>query len=80
MIDNQSDAGSWARELKARGMHTCEECGWVGRQPSVTDASSVVERNGRMEFDRTHLLVCPTCHKLLHRRDNAYITKVNGNG
>jgi len=80
MFDNESDAGSWARELKARGMHECKGCGWTGRQPSVTDASSVVERNGRMEMDRTHLLVCPSCHQLLHRSDQQHIARMDSHG
>jgi len=77
-VDNESPPGSWAREMKARGIYSCEECGWTGRQPSVTDASSAVERNGRMEMDRTHLLICPSCHKLLHRRDAQHLAQVNG--
>lgn len=45
-------------------MYECKNCWWEGTEPSITDASSTVERNGRLEVDRTHLLVCPECFSL----------------
>jgi hypothetical protein len=65
VIDDKSPSGSWSRELAARGVHECKKCGWLGRKPSITDASSTVERDGRLEVDRTHLLVCPACLEVL---------------
>ncbi len=73
MIDDKSDPGAWARELTARGNHgprvrdtyTCGKCKWTGSNPSITDASSTVERNGHVEIDRTHLVVCPKCFELI---------------
>ena len=41
-IDNESDPGSWAREMAARGMYECKVCGWTGNRPSITDASEEV--------------------------------------
>jgi predicted RNA-binding Zn-ribbon protein involved in translation (DUF1610 family) len=75
-VDDESPPGSWVRELAARGTHGprllrtyyCHGCGWTGDEPSVTDASSTVERDGRLEIDRTHLLVCPACFAIIHTR------------
>ena len=39
----------------------CTECDWRGRTPSWTDASTEVERNGRLVVDRTHVPLCPRC-------------------
>jgi hypothetical protein len=71
-IDTESPAGSWHRELAARGMlkpgrpqYKCTACGWTGTEPSITDASSAVERDGKLEVDRTHLSVCPKCFEVI---------------
>lgn len=69
MIDDQSPPGSWERDLAARGLYGCRECGWVGRNPSITDASSLMERNGQLVHDRTHLMVCPACFEIISRTD-----------
>jgi len=66
--DNESEAGSWAREMRARGLHECKACGWVGAHPSVTDDSQVVMRDNVPEWDRVHRLVCPRCFKLLEEK------------
>lgn len=79
-IDNESPPGSWARELAARPralrpqkveVFDCRGCGWSGTEPSITDASSAVERNGRLEVDRTHLAVCPLCFEVLKLRNTS---------
>lgn len=80
IVDNESDPGSWERELKARGtwgprilqqkVHCCKVCLWTGEHPSITDASSVVMRDGKLEMERTHLLVCPRCLHLIHRAES----------
>lgn len=44
--------------------YECRNCWWKGTEPSITDASSVVERDGKVEVDRTHLLVCPECFSI----------------
>lgn len=77
-MDNESDPGSWARELRARGTwaprivkhYRCDACHWTGDQPSITDASSVrTTAEGTLEMDRTHLLVCPRCFVVIQRTD-----------
>lgn len=73
-VDDESAPGSWARELNARGrrsplvktLWSCI-CGWSGTEPSITDASSEVERNGRVEIERTHLAACPKCFETLNK-------------
>lgn len=79
IVDNESDPGSWDRELRARGSHgpkmlpayTCGKCNWHGTNPSITDASSMIERDGRWEMDRTHMLCCPVCFELLRKSSYA---------
>lgn len=50
-------------------IYKCAECSWSGTEPSITDASSVIERDGRLEVDRTHLLVCPACFTIINQRN-----------
>lgn len=71
MIDNQSDPGSWDRELRARGTNApkllvakwnCLCCGWSGSEPSMSDASDLsLTANGDWKMQRVHLPICPSC-------------------
>ena len=63
--DDKSDAGSWEREIKARGLYQCHGCGWVGAQPSTTEEKDVVLRDGAPHVEYVHRLLCPSCFKLL---------------
>jgi hypothetical protein len=42
-------------------VYECRECHWKGKTPSVTDASEVVHSKGKLQVDRIHKLVCPSC-------------------
>lgn len=47
--------------------YRCDECGWTGDEPSISDAS--VERElepGVITVDRRHVLICPRCFEELH--------------
>jgi hypothetical protein len=45
--------------------YSCSHCGWIGRQPSVTDASEArVDAYGAVVVDRQHLPVCPRCFSI----------------
>lgn len=44
------------------------KCGWSGDLPSMTDASTEVERDdGTLVIDRTHHALCPRCFEFLSR-------------
>lgn len=51
-------------ERAARDLWHCDACGWVGRHPSLSDASDLVpDGEGGWRMDRTHVAVCPMCFK-----------------
>jgi len=50
--------------MKTATTYECGECHWKGKTPSVTDASEVVHSKGKLQVNRIHRLVCPSCFSL----------------
>ena len=62
---NKDSESYWRRTLNAEHNHTCQFCKW---NKDNCDVHHMVPRKDGGKWERDNLiLVCPNCHRLLHR-------------